>query len=151
MFAKKKKKKEKKMKLRCGDPHLYLRIQKGGSIPIFRGVRRRGGGFSFKILKPFAKVIGKSLLNVGKNVIKKAAPDILDTALEAGTNILHRKKPLKNVAKGALTRASRSLMKNTRESIEQELANHGKKRGGGLMSKRSQKMVVNRKRKVLHR
>ena len=139
------------MKLRSGDPHLYLRIQKGGSIPIFRGVRRRGGGFSFKILKPFAKVIGKSLLNVGKNVMKKAAPDILDTALEAGTNILHRKKPLKNVAKGALTRASRSLMKNTRESIEQELANHGKKRGGGLMSKRSQKMVVNRKRKVLHR
>ena len=32
MFAKKKKK-EKKMKLRCGDPHLYLRIQKGVLSP----------------------------------------------------------------------------------------------------------------------
>ena len=86
-------------------------------------------------------------------MIKKAAPDILDTALEVGTDILHRKKPLKSVAKGALSCASRSLMKNTRESIEQELADHGrrgKKRGGGLMLKRSQKMVVNRKRKTLH-
>ena len=75
-------------------------------------------------------------------MIKKAAPDILDTALEAGMHILHRKKPLKSVAKGALSHASCSLMKNTRESIKQELANHGKKRGGGLMLKRSQKMVV---------
>ena len=86
-------------------------------------------------------------------MIKKAAVDILDTALEAGTDILHRKKPLKSVAKGALSHASRSLIKNTRESIEQELADHGrwgKKRGGGLMLKRSQKMVVNRKRKSLH-
>ena len=141
------------MKLRCGDPHLYLQIQKGGSIPVFRGVRCRGGGFSFKIFKPFTKVIGKSLLKVGKNVIKKAAPDILDTALEAGMDILHRKKPLRSVAKGALSRASWSLMKNMRESIEQELADHGrwgKKRGGGLMLKRSQKMVVNKKRKSLH-
>ena len=114
------------MKLRCGDPHLYLQIQKGSSIPIFHGVRCRGGGFSFKIFKPFTKVIGKSLLKVGKNVIKKAAPNILDTALEVGTDILHRKKPLKSVAKGVLSCASWSLMKNTRESIKQELADHGK-------------------------
>ena len=83
-------------------------------------------------------------------MIKKVAPDIMDTALEVGTHILHRKKPLKSVAKGALPCASRSLMKNKRESIEQELANHRKKRGGGLMLKRSQKMVVNRKGKLLH-
>ena len=86
-------------------------------------------------------------------MIKKAAPDILDTVLEAGMDILHRKKTLKSVAKEALSCASRSLMKNTRESIEQELADHGrrgKKRGEGLMLKRSQKMVVNRKRKLLH-
>ena len=132
---------------------MYLQIQKGGSIPVFHGVRSRSGGFSFKIFKPFTKVIGKSLLKVGKNVIKKAAPNILDTALEVGTDIFHRKKPLKSVAKGALSCASQSLMKNPRESIEQELADHrrqGNKRGGRLMLKRSQKMVVNRKRKTLH-
>ena len=114
------------MKLRHRDPHLYLQIQKGSSIPVFHSVRSRGVGFSFKIFKPFAKVIGKSLVKVGKNVIKKAAPDILDTVLEAGMDILHRKKPLKSVAKGALSRASWSLMKNMRESIEQELADHGR-------------------------
>ena len=60
---------------------------------------------------------------------------------------------LKSVANGALSHASQSLMKNIRESIKQELADHGrrgKNRGGGLMLKRSQKMVVNRKRKPLH-
>ena len=59
-------------------------------------------------------------------MIKKAAPDILDTALEAGTDILHRKKPLKSVAKGVLPCASQSLIKNMRESIKQELADHGR-------------------------
>ena len=32
----------KKMKLQCSDPHLYLQIQKGSSIPVFHGVRHRG-------------------------------------------------------------------------------------------------------------
>ena len=60
-------------------------------------------------------------------MIKKAAPNILDTVLEAGTDILHQKKPLKSVAKGALSCASWSLMKNTRESIKQEMADHGRR------------------------
>ena len=60
-------------------------------------------------------------------MIKKTAPDILDTELEVGIDILHRKKPLKSVAKGALSCASWSLMKNTRESFEQELADHGRR------------------------
>ena len=107
---------------------MYLQVQKGGSIPVFHGVRRRGGGFSFKIFKPFTKVIGKSLLKVGKICDKKSSTRHPGHCAKAGTDILHRKKPLKSVAKGALSHASRSLMKNTRESIEQELANHGKKR-----------------------
>ena len=127
------------MKLRHGAPHLYLELQKGGNIPIFRGVRRRGG-FSFRFLKPFIGTVSKSLLRVGKNALKKAAPDLMQTALEAGNNIL-RGKSVKNTAKGALRNASRSLARNTRQSIEQELAQHGRRRGaGGLLIKRTQKL-----------
>ena len=54
---------EKKMKVRNATPHLYLEIQKGGNIPIFRGVRKRGG-FSFRFLKLLASIFGKSLLKV---------------------------------------------------------------------------------------
>ena len=54
--------KEKKKKFCYGDLHLYLKLQKGGSILVFHGVRQQGSGFSFKC---FAKLVGKSLLKVG--------------------------------------------------------------------------------------
>ena len=113
----KKRKKEKgEMKLRYGGPYLYLKIQKGRNIPIFRGVRRRGR-FSFRFLRQLLGTISKSLLIVGKNVIIKAALDIMNMALEVGNDILHGKL-VKNTAKGALRNASRSLARNTRQSIE---------------------------------
>ena len=79
---------------------------------------------------------------MGKNVLKKAALDIMHTALEAGNEILQGKS-VKKMAKGALRNASRSLARNTRQSIEQELAQHGRHRtrgGGGLVTHRIQKL-----------
>ena len=114
------------MKARNATPHLYLEIQKGGNIPIFCGVRKRGG-FSFRFLKPLASIFGKSLLKVGKNVIKKAAPALLDTALEVGQGIMKERK-LKNVAKQALGETAKTLGRTTCESLENELASHAQKR-----------------------
>ena len=45
-------------------------------------------------------MFGKSLLKVGKNVIKKASPSLVDMALEVGQDIMKGRK-LKNVAKCA--------------------------------------------------
>ena len=115
------------MKVRHATPHLYLEMQRGGHYPIFRGVRKRGG-LSFR-------------LRVGKKVAKKAAPELLDTALEAGRDIMKGKK-IKHAAKHALSRSAKSLGRTTRESLEEELRQHNsgkKRRGGGLMYKRSQK------------
>ena len=128
------------MKVRHATPHLYLEMQRGGNYPIFRGVRKRGG-LSFRFLKPLANILGKSLFRVGKKVAKKAAPELLGTALEAGRDIMKGKK-IKHAAKHALSRSAKSLGRTTRESLEEELRQHNsgkKRRGGGLMYKRSQK------------
>jgi len=128
------------MKVRHGVPHLYLEMQRGGHIPIFRGVRKRGG-LSLRFLKPLASMFGRPLLKVGKKVVKKAAPEIVDTVLTAGRDILKGKK-IKNVAKNALRQTSRSLGESTRETLEKELEQHVNKRrrGGGLILKRTQKL-----------
>ena len=128
------------MKVRHGVPHLYLEMQKGGHIPIFRGVRKRGG-LSLRFLKPLASMFAKPLLKVGKKVARKAAPEIVDTVLTAGRDILKGKK-IKDVAKNTLGRASRTLGKTTRETLEKELQQHVNKRrrGGGLILKRTQKL-----------
>ena len=129
------------MKLRHGAPHLYLDLQKGGNIPVFRGIWKRGG-FSLQSLKLLIGTVSKSLFRMGKNVLKKATLDIMHTALEAGNEILQGKS-VKKTAKGALRNASRSLARNTRQSIEQELVQHGRRRtrgGGGLVTHRIQKL-----------
>ena len=114
------------MNVRNATPHLYLEMQKGGNIPIFRRIHKRGG-FSFRFLKPLASMFGKSLLKVGKNIIKKAAPEIVDTALETGQDIMRGKK-IKNVAKKALGRVGKSLGRTMRESLEEELGRHAQRR-----------------------
>ena len=81
---------------------------------------------------------------MGKNILKKAAPDIMHTALEAGNEILQGKS-FKKMAKGALRNASRSLARNTRQSIEQELAQYGRCRTrGGLRNKFPKKKYAER-------
>ena len=127
------------MKVRHPTPHLYLDMQRGGHYPIFRGVRKRGG-LSLRFLKPLVSMVGKSVFRMGKKVAKKAAPELLDTALEAGRDIMKGKK-IKHAAKTALSRTAKSLGRTTRESLEEELRQHGKKhRGGGLVYKRTQKL-----------
>ena len=139
------KKNPSRMKVRNATPHLYLEMQKGGNIPIFRGMCKRGG-FSFRFLKPLASMFGKSLLKVGKKVIRKAAPEIVGTALEVGQDIMRGKK-IKNVAKTALGQAGKSLGRTMRESLEEELARHVQRRqGGSLMLKRTQKLKNVQKR-----
>ena len=129
------------MKVRHGTAHLYLEMQKGGNIPIFRGIRKRGG-FSFRFLKPLTSILGKSLLHMGKKVVKKAAPEILDTALQAGQDLMKGKK-IRSVAKNAMGRTAKTLGRTTRQALEDELERHAaqrRRRGGGLMLKRTQKM-----------
>ena len=129
------------MKVRHSTPHLYLEMQRGGHYPIFHGVRKRGG-LSLRFLKPLASMFGKMFLRVGKKVAKRVAPELIDTALEAGRDIMKGKK-IKHAAKNALSRSAKSLGRTTRESLEEELRQHGsgsrKCRGGELMYKRTQK------------
>ena len=47
-------------------------------------------------------MFGKSLFHMGKQVVKKAAPDILGTALQAGQDIMKGNK-IKSVAKKAMS------------------------------------------------
>ena len=140
-YAGRLKKKRENDKVRHRAPHLYLDLQKGGNIPMFHGIWKCGG-FSLWFLKPLIGTVSKSLFRVGKNILKKAAPDIMHTALAAGNEILQGKS-VKKTTKGALRNASRSLARNTRQSIEQELAQHGRCRtwgGRGLVTHRIQKL-----------
>ena len=68
-------------------------------------------------------MFGKSLFHIGKQVAKKAAPDILDTALHAGQEIMRGKK-IKSVAKNAMSRMAKTLGRSTRQTLEDELARH---------------------------
>ena len=127
------------MKIRCGTQHLYLEMQKGGNIPIFRGIHKQGG-FSFRFLKPLSSMFGKLLFHMVKQVVKKVAPDILDTALQVGQDIMKGNK-IKSVAKKAMSQTARTLGRSTRQTLEDEVARHASQKrwkGGDLMLKRTQ-------------
>ena len=66
------------------------RCRKGETFPSFEAFENEGG-FSFRFLKPLASMFGKSLFHMGKQVAKKAAPDILDMALQLGQDIMKGK------------------------------------------------------------
>ena len=60
---------------------------------------------------------------MGKQVAKKAAPDILDMALHVGQELMRGKK-IKSVAKNTMSQMARTLGRSTRQTLEDELARH---------------------------
>ena len=80
-------------------------------------------GFSFRFLKALASMFGQSLFHIGKQVAKKVAPDILDTVLQAGQDIMKGNK-IKSLAKKAMSRMARTLGRSTRQTLEDKLARH---------------------------
>ena len=72
--------------------------------------------------------------------MKKAAPDILDMALQVGQDIMKGNK-IKSVAKKAMSQMARTLGRSTRQTLEDELARHASQKrlsGGALMLRRTQ-------------
>ena len=103
-------------------PHMYLQlVQKGGSLPVYRGHRIRGGRLSLGFLKPLGKFIGKTALSLSKSLVKKAGPKLLQTAQEVGTDVLSGKSSIKDALRKTARASKRALMTSARDTINERL------------------------------
>ena len=79
-----------------------------------------GGGFGLRFLQPVAQFLAKKGLNLAKNVLKRAGPKILKTAIATGADVTSGKN-VKTTVKRGLTRGIGDIASSSRDALLDEV------------------------------
>lgn len=125
-------------------------MQKGGNIPIFRGLprnRMRGTGFISSSLGKifntfFTPAVKNTLKRVGMRTIKSAGSKIAQNIIESGPELMQGK--FKKAGKNMLKKSKKDLIAIGKHTLADELAKYQK--GGLLLSSEANRKTRLRKR-----
>ena len=79
-----------------------------------------GGGFGLRFLRPVAQFLAKKGLNLAKNVLNRAGPKILKTAITTGADVVSGKN-VKTTVKRGLRRGIGNIASSSRDAVLDEV------------------------------
>ena len=89
-------------------------------MTVYKGERRMGGGFGLKFLQPVTQFLAKKGMNIAKNMLKRAAPKILKTALATGADVMSGKN-VRTAVKTGLKRGVGNIASSSRDALLDEV------------------------------
>ena len=129
-----------------GQGRLYTSMLQYGGMTIYRGERRLRGGFSLRFLAPVRRFLTKKGISLARNLVKRAGPKVIKTALTTGADLMSGKDVKKTLKKG-LQESAGAIASSSRDALLDEvsrLKGNGNLRGQGYL------MRTGRKSKFYH-
>ena len=127
-----------------GQGHLYTSMLQHGGMTIYRGERRLRGGFSLRFLAPVGRFLAKKGISLARNLVKRAGPKVIKTALTTGADLMSGKDVKKTLKKG-LRESAGAIASSSRDALLDEvsrLKGNGNLRGCGYLMRTGKKSKI---------
>ena len=102
------------------DDWLYTSLLQRGGLTVYKGERRMGGGFGLKFLQPVTRFLARKGMSIAKNMLKRAGPKILKTAIATGADVMSVQN-VKTAVKKGLKRGVGNIASSSRDALLDEV------------------------------